>query len=118
MGKLSNPNASDYSRMCVVAGLKVWKQNKDVLLGQQALELGQGFAMMRAACFGGMAIAQTGTSLPHGLSYSLTVHQGLAHGLACGYFLAGYLLQAEAKERDLLIASSWFHFFRAVARFL
>ena len=46
---------------------------------------------MLASTVAGMAIAQTGTSLPHALSYEITYHYGVPHGKACGLFLAAYL---------------------------
>ena len=49
-----------------------------------------------------MAIAQTGTSIPHALSYDVTYHNGVAHGKACGIFLAAYLrVYAEQKPEDV-----------------
>lgn len=90
-----NSNASDYSRMCVNAGLDVWAKNTDILLKKREASEADYLAMMRASAFAGMAIAQTGTSLPHGLSYPITYNNHIAHGAACGYFLAGYLKQSE-----------------------
>ena len=37
---------------------------------------------MLVSTLGGMAIAQTGTSLPHGMGYALTYNKGLSHGIA------------------------------------
>ena len=53
--------------------------------------------MMNASTMAGMAIAHTATSLPHALSYRLTYSAHMAHGKACGYFLAGYLREADPK---------------------
>ncbi len=47
--------------------------------------------LMYASVLGGMSIAQTSTSLPHGLSYKLTYELGVAHGRACGMYLGGYV---------------------------
>jgi alcohol dehydrogenase len=38
-----------------------------------------------------MSIAHTSTAVPHGMSYDLTLHQGVPHGPAVGYFLATYV---------------------------
>ena len=38
-----------------------------------------------------MAISYTGTSIPHGLSYTLTYENGVPHGKAVGVFLSGFL---------------------------
>lgn len=47
--------------------------------------------LMFASMLGGIAIAQTGTSLPHGMGYALTYHKGMAHGLANGALYIHYL---------------------------
>lgn len=47
--------------------------------------------VMLASAFGGMLIAQTGTSLPHGMGYPLTYFKGLPHGLANGVLTVEYL---------------------------
>lgn len=46
---------------------------------------------MMVSLMGGIANAQTGTSLPHGMSYALTHHKRIPHGLACGLLIAEYL---------------------------
>ena len=46
---------------------------------------------MQASVLAGMAIAYTGTSIPHGLSYTLTYENGVPHGNAVGVFLSGFL---------------------------
>lgn len=46
---------------------------------------------MMVSLIGGIANAQTGTSLPHGMSYALTHHKHIPHGLACGLLIAEYL---------------------------
>lgn len=57
---------------------------------------------MLTSTIAGMAIAQTGTSIPHALSYDVTYHNGVAHGKACGIFLAAYLrIYAKHKPEDV-----------------
>ena len=46
---------------------------------------------MHASVVAGMAIAHTGTSIPHGLSYPVTYELGIPHGKAVGFFLPGFL---------------------------
>ncbi|MBU0571103.1 MAG: phosphonoacetaldehyde reductase [Candidatus Omnitrophica bacterium] len=41
--------------------------------------------MMRASLFSGLAMSQTRTALSHSISYPLTVHFGVPHGLACAF---------------------------------
>lgn len=82
----SNP----MSEVFVEKGLEHWGKCIDYLLG--------GFFtyecredLMMASMLGGMAIAQTGTSLPHGMGYALTYHKGVPHGLANGVLYVQYL---------------------------
>lgn len=49
--------------------------------------------LMLASAIGGVAIAQTGTSLPHGMGYFLTYEKHLAHGMANGVLTRAYLEQ-------------------------
>lgn len=100
--------ATDYSRMCVHAGLTVWSRSRDILEGKREPD-GDDYAnMMRASAFGGMAIAQTGTSLPHGLSYPLTYDLHMAHGAAVGYFQAGYMAEASEEDRKYMLQTAGF----------
>ena len=46
---------------------------------------------MIVSLIGGMANTQTGTCLPHGMSYALTQHKHIPHGLACGLLIGEYL---------------------------
>lgn len=96
-------NANDYSRMLCQYALEVWGMTIPVLLGSPAQE-GQYEEMMFASSLAGMAIAHTGTSLPHGLSYYLTYHKGIPHGAAVGVFLPAYLsLMAEEMEAQVVM---------------
>ena len=47
--------------------------------------------VMYTSMIAGVVIAQTGTSLPHGMGYALTYHKGLAHGVANGILTIEYL---------------------------
>ena len=93
-----NTDATVYSRMCADAGLKLWSKSLDILRGKREAAMTDHMNMMNASAMAGMAIAQTGTSLPHGLSYTVTYEGNTPHGKACGFFLPGYL--REAPERD------------------
>lgn len=44
--------------------------------------------MLYAACLSGCVIAQTGTTVVHGMGYYYTLQHGIAHGLANGLLLA------------------------------
>ena len=47
--------------------------------------------LMLMSALGGVAIAQTMTSLPHGMGYFLTYERGLPHGMANGVLTQAYL---------------------------
>ncbi|MBQ1281047.1 MAG: iron-containing alcohol dehydrogenase [Oscillospiraceae bacterium] len=84
--------ATDYSRTFVHEGLRIWGKHCRALLGQPDAAALTG--LMTASTLAGMAIAHTGTSLPHALSYGVTMHLGIPHGRAAAYFLAAYLREA------------------------
>ena len=46
---------------------------------------------MLISIIGGFVNTQTGTSLPHGMSYALTHHKNIPHGLACGLLIKNYM---------------------------
>ncbi|MDM7947736.1 MAG: phosphonoacetaldehyde reductase [Oceanibaculum nanhaiense] len=62
-------------------------------------------AMLEASLLAGCAITQTRTALVHSMSYPLTAHLGVPHGLACGAFLAG-VLAYNATADDCRIAAA------------
>ena len=103
-----NGNATEFSRMFVREGLRVWKQTKEVLIGKKKPEREDFDRMLLASCCAGMAIAHTGTAIPHGLSYILTYDLHMPHGAAIGYFQEGYLREADEKDRETLLALSGF----------
>lgn len=74
----------------VEQGMKLWGECIEALLSQNfTFEVRQ--KLLLASMYGGMAIAQTGTSLPHGMGYALTYHKGIPHGLANGVLYNAYL---------------------------
>ena len=82
-----NANTHEWNRAYSREGMRIWAQCKEHLKGDRLLEEDYE-KMLRASAFAGMAIAHTGTSLPHGLSYSVTYEEGYSHGKAVGMFLA------------------------------
>lgn len=93
-----NTNATEYSRMLCTYGMGIWSSCKNVLIGASAGEADYD-RLMCASTMAGMSISHTGTALPHALSYYLTYEKGIPHGKAAGYFLPGYLAQANPLER-------------------
>ncbi len=47
--------------------------------------------MLRASAFAGLAISNTRTALAHSMSYPITMHYGVPHGLACSFTLPAIL---------------------------
>lgn len=100
--------ADDYSKAVVIEGLKIWSQCKDVVDGTRTADLKDYALLMRASTFAGMAIAQTGTSIPHALSYILTYDDKIAHGRACGLFLARFVREALPEDKDPILETASF----------
>ena len=93
-----NADAGPVSRMIAADGLREWGRCLPVLKGDKTPDDADFDIMMRSAMLGGMAIAHTGTSLPHALSYALTCDLQVPHGKAVCYFLAGYLKEADPAD--------------------
>ena len=62
--------------------------------------------MALAALTAGLAFSNTRTALAHSISYDMTMHHGLPHGIACSFTLAMVLQRAIGKsaERDAVLA--------------
>lgn len=103
-----NSKANDFSRMCSDAGLRAWARSLDVLRGTKAPGAEDFENMMYASTLAGMAIAHTGTTLPHGLSYSVTYFLHVPHGKATAYFTAGYLNEAPREDREYILKAAGF----------
>ena len=101
-----NVKSNLLNRMCPEYGLKLWGECKDALLsdGECAatnaapaketaapIDASLYEKLMLTSTIAGMSIAQTSTAVPHGMSYDLTLHAGIPHGPAVGYFLAAYV---------------------------
>lgn len=99
-----NTNTTDYSRFYSEMGLRTWARVKDKLLRYEVGEEERRL-LMNACTLGGIAITHTGTSLPHGLSYSVTCEMGLPHGKAVGIFLPGFLRIYGDKEEAMRVLS-------------
>lgn len=85
-----NTNANSLNRLYSREALLLWGQVRDRLLADR-LEDGDYETLLLASMAAGCAISHTGTSLPHGLSYTLTYDLGIPHGRAAGVFLGGYV---------------------------
>ena len=79
-------------------GLKLWAGLIPYLKGEKETDSEARQFFMLTSTVAGLAIAQTGTSLPHAMSYFITYRYQVPHGHACGIFLAAYMKEY-AKNR-------------------
>ena len=103
-----NSAAVPMSRLIAEAGMREWKESLPVLKGEREMNTDDAERMMRAAMLGGMAIAHTGTSIPHGLSYALTYHLRVPHGKAVCFFMPGYLKAADPGDAAYILQLAGF----------
>lgn len=94
-----NTKTNAYNRMMTEYGLRIWGSIKDTLLDSDIPSDSTCQSLMMASTIAGMAIAHTGTSFPHGMSYYLTYEQKIPHGNAVGIFLPAFLDCFEDKEQ-------------------
>ncbi len=85
-----NTNATKYSDFVAMESIRMWGEVKECLL-EDEMDKETMTALMTASTLAGIAISQTGTSIPHSMGYPLTYHHGLAHGKANAVFMASYL---------------------------
>ena len=65
---------------------------------------------MLISIIGGFVNTQTGTSLAHGMSYALTHHKNIPHGLACGLLIKNYMDIFKDKSKiDIIVNLSGFN---------
>lgn len=86
-----NVQATPYSRILALEGMRVFSQVKDAVLKESMHSSVELNGLLMASTVAGMAISHTGTSIPHGLSYYLTYNKQIPHGKAVGVFLPAYL---------------------------
>ena len=91
-----NTKANDLNKMYSEKGLRLFAEIKDRLKNPDDNVY---MTLSNMAMIAGMAIAHTGTSLPHGLSYMLTYELGIPHGKACGVYLGRYMDMYEAHDK-------------------
>ena len=89
--------ANYVSRKIVEMGLSIFKDCIPALRSREYPADVRDKLMLMSA-LGGAAIAQTMTSLPHGMGYFLTYEKGLAHGMANGVLTQAYVEQFPAGD--------------------
>ena len=103
-----NTLADTYSDMTVFAGLREWAGCRPYIEGKEKLTSEAAQKLMNASALAGMSIAQTGTTIPHSLSYMLTYEAGIPHGAAVGAFQGKYLKYTEAERRKAVLEAAGF----------
>lgn len=87
-----------YSRgLCEIAFQHFSKTVDALRSGEFSFEVRE--EQMFISLLGGLANNQTGTCLPHGMSYALTHNKHIPHGLACGLLEGEYLRIFKDKTR-------------------
>ena len=100
---LVHKKATDYTRMCASSGLELWRSVKDVISGDRQATDEDLQNLMDASTMAGMTIAQTGTTIPHALSYPITIGLNIPHGKSVSYFQAEFLKAMDKADRDWIL---------------
>ncbi len=105
MESLWNKNATEESAVLAQYALEGFCQAMPAILANEADDLARD-SMQKASFAAGLAISRTHTAIAHAISYPLTLHFGVPHGLACSFLLvriARLVTQADAwfKTTDL-----------------
>ena len=103
-----NACADVYSDMSVFSGLSLWRRCRPYIDGAEELTAEGAQLLMDTAAAAGISIAQTGTTVPHSLSYMLTYNAGIPHGAAVGAFQSKYLKYAEKERRNAVLSAAGF----------
>ena len=96
-------SANDISKIYAVAGVRKLLKVFDKIIAEstEALTIEDREELYNASILGGLAIAITGTALPHALGYFLTENYGVAHGTACAVFLNEFVDYNEKIKSEL-----------------
>lgn len=93
-----NTNASFITDGLCEKALSIWGECIPALLkGELSFEDRE--KLMIASSMAGMIIAQTGTSIPHGMGYNLTYFKNVPHGIANGCLYKEYLKVFKNREK-------------------
>ncbi|MBB6714453.1 iron-containing alcohol dehydrogenase family protein [Clostridium gasigenes] len=93
-----NVNANIITDALAEKSIKLWSECiEELISGEISCEIRR--KLMIASTMAGIIIAQTGTSLPHGMGYPLTYFKNIPHGLANGCLYIEYLKVFKNRER-------------------
>ncbi len=102
-----NTKSSPYSELYALRGIEIFGEHKELLDKEEISTDVQG-DFVRASTYAGVAIAQTGTSLPHSLGYAITYNFGVPHGIANGMFLPEFLRVSPVDRRNTVLSALGF----------
>lgn len=97
-----------YCDMSIFAGLREWAECRPYIDGNEELDVNAAQKLMNASTLAGISIAQTGTTIPHALSYMLTYEAGIPHGAAVGAFQSRYLKYTDLKRQAAILGALGF----------
>ena len=106
---LWNKNRTSLSSAFAMQALAMAVQALPIIL-RQPEHLEKRGQMQQASMLAGMAISQTRTAIAHSISYPLTIHFGIPHGLACSFTLKELLknnmdeIVSQPFEKQVLVA--------------
>lgn len=104
---LWNHHATPVTEALALQALRLAAGHLPRVLGDGS-DLAARAGMQQASLLAGQAISRTRTALAHSISYPLTLHHGVPHGLACSFTLPALLrrhapaMAADAERRALL----------------
>jgi len=81
-----NKNANPITLTFAIKSAKLIVENI-VNLSKELDNLEYRDAIMKACMYAGMAFSNTQTAIAHGMSYYITAHKGVDHGIACSFTL-------------------------------
>lgn len=95
--------ANEISRTYAVRGIRILLKEFETIIsdGVEKLTFEDREALYHASIYGGLAIAITGTCMPHGMGYLLTEEAGLPHGIACAVFLPDFYAHVKKTTPEL-----------------
>ena len=93
-----NVKSNLMSELFVEKGIRLWADCLGALQNKTfTYEVRE--KLLLASTFAGMAITQTGTSLPHTMGYGLTYHKGMPHGIANAVLYGAYFRSFKDQTR-------------------
>lgn len=85
-----NVKSNFYNRSLAEIGFKLFAEFKDNMLNDCLTD--EDFdKMILSSAIDGMAMMQSGTTIPHGMGYPLSQFKHVNHGLSCSIFLGEYM---------------------------